>query len=112
MRHPAILPSFALAARAVQPGIGRRVPSRPCPTASRPSNADEPDDVEAEPGEEPEAADGPILSTYGIASAVLGVLSVAAVVLGVIIWSAHRDEAGERTYLSRVCRPPPTGRAC
>ena len=42
------------------------------------------------------------LSPFGIASTVLGLLSVAAVVLGVIIWSAHRDEAGERSYLSRV----------
>jgi hypothetical protein len=59
-------------------------------------------DVEVESGEEPEAADDPIISNYGVASAVLGVLSVAAVVLGAIIWSAHHDEAGERTYLSRV----------
>jgi hypothetical protein len=44
----------------------------------------------------------PMLSTYGIASAFLGVLSVAAVVLGVLIWSSHRDDAGERTYLTRV----------
>jgi hypothetical protein len=44
----------------------------------------------------------PMLSNYGIASAVLGVLSVAAVVLGVLIWSSHRDDAGERTYLTRV----------
>jgi hypothetical protein len=59
-------------------------------------------DVEAESGDEPEAADDPIISNYGIASAVLGVLSVAAVVLGAIIWSAHRDEVGERGYLTRV----------
>jgi hypothetical protein len=51
---------------------------------------------------EPEAAEGVILSPYGIASAVLGVLSVAAIVLVAIIWSTHRDEAAERTYLSRV----------
>ncbi|WP_445162516.1 hypothetical protein ACTXG5_04325 [Mycobacterium sp. Dal123C01] len=51
---------------------------------------------------EPEAADGVILSPYGVASAVLGVLSVAAIVLVAIIWSTHRDEAAERTYLSRV----------
>jgi hypothetical protein len=44
----------------------------------------------------------PMLSNYGIASAFLGVLSVAAVVLGVLIWSSHRDDAGERTYLTRV----------
>ena len=34
--------------------------------------------------------------------AVLGVLSVAAVVLGVFIWSSHRDDDAERTYLTRV----------
>lgn len=45
---------------------------------------------------------GPMFSNYGIASAVLGVLSVAAVVLGVFIWNGHRDEVGERAYLTRV----------
>jgi hypothetical protein len=60
-------------------------------------------DYDAESGDaEPEAAAGPMLSNYGIASAVLGVLSVAAVVLGAIIWSAHRDEVSERGYLTRV----------
>jgi hypothetical protein len=52
----------------------------------------------AEPDPEGDAS----LSPYGVASAVLGVLSVAAVVLVAIIWSTHRDEAAERTYLSRV----------
>ena len=41
-----------------------------------------------------------MFSNYGIASAGLGVLSVAAVVLGVIVWSAHRDEVAERSYLA------------
>ena len=50
----------------------------------------------------PEPAGGQIFSSYGIASTVLAVLSVAAIVLGVIIWSAHRDEVGERVYLTRV----------
>jgi len=58
------------------------------------------DSAEADSG--PEAAGDAIFSNYGIASAFLGVLSVAAVVLGVLIWSAHRDEAAERTYLTRV----------
>jgi hypothetical protein len=49
-----------------------------------------------------ESAEDGMFSPLGIASTVLGLLSVAAVVLGVIIWSAHRDEAGERSYLSRV----------
>ena len=43
-----------------------------------------------------------MFSTYGIASTLLAVLSVAAAVLGAFIWSAHRDEANERIYLSRV----------
>jgi hypothetical protein len=50
----------------------------------------------------PEPEGDAIFSPYGVASAVLGVLSVAAVVLVAIIWSTHRDEAAERTYLSRV----------
>ncbi|WP_068184059.1 hypothetical protein [Mycobacterium sp. UM_CSW] len=58
------------------------------------------DDVESE--DESEPADGRIFSIYGIASTVLGVLAVAAVVLGYVIWSAHRDEIAERVYLSRV----------
>jgi hypothetical protein len=64
-------------------------------------SADSDDDSGADPSE-PEPAGGQIFSSYGIASTVLGVLSVAAVVLGVIIWSAHRDEVGERIYLTRV----------
>lgn len=43
-----------------------------------------------------------IFSGYGIASTFLGVLSIAVVVLGAVIWSAHRGDAGERAYLSRV----------
>lgn len=52
----------------------------------------------------PEPAGGAVFSSYGIASTFLGVLSVAAVVLGVLIWSAHRDNVGERAYLTRVMR--------
>jgi hypothetical protein len=51
---------------------------------------------------EPEPAGDRIFSPYGIASAMLGMLSVAAVVLAVIVWSAHRDAVAERTYLTRV----------
>lgn len=57
---------------------------------------DEPDD------DEPDDAGGRMFSPYGIASAVLGVLSVAAIALGAIIWSEHRDAVAERSYLSRV----------
>ena len=52
--------------------------------------------------DESTSAGAPVISNYGIASAVLGVLSVAAVVLGVIVWSAHRDATDERGYLTRV----------
>ena len=55
-----------------------------------------PDRSEAEP------AGSQIFSAYGIASTVLGLLAVGAVVLGYIIWSSHRDEVGERVYLTRV----------
>ncbi len=60
------------------------------------------DDVDSEDDVETEPAGGRVFSTYGIASTVLGVLAVAAVVLGYIIWSGHRDEVGERSYLTRV----------
>jgi hypothetical protein len=59
------------------------------------------DDESGSDSSEPESG-GAIFSNYGIASAVLGVLSVAAVVLGVIIWTTHRDDVGERAYLTRV----------
>jgi hypothetical protein len=53
-------------------------------------------------GAPPEPSSGPIISTYGVASAVLGVLSVAAIALGVIVWAAHRSDVDERRYHSRV----------
>ena len=68
-------------------------------------DAADPDDDSAEPsGSESSGSEpaGPMLSKYGIASTFLGVLSVAAVVLGVFIWSSHRDDDAERTYLTRV----------
>ncbi|MGP0080211.1 hypothetical protein [Mycobacterium sp.] len=66
---------------------------------TEPPTDDEPTDDEPA---DPEPVRGAVFSPYGIASAVLGVLTVAAVVLGAVIWSAHRDDAGERTYLTRV----------
>ena len=68
----------------------------------------DPDDEATEPAGAPSSESsgpdpaGPMLSKYGIASAVLAVLSVAAVVLGVLIWSSHRDDDAERSYLTRV----------
>jgi hypothetical protein len=78
------------------------------PETKEPADSEEPagsEDDSAGSGPDPskpEPAGGRIFSSYGIASTVLGVLSVAAVVLGYIIWSAHRDELGERIYLTRV----------
>jgi hypothetical protein len=46
--------------------------------------------------------DGRVFTGLGIASAVLGLVSVAAVVLAVIIWSGHRADADERVYQTRV----------
>jgi hypothetical protein len=65
----------------------------------------DPDDDSAEPsgfGSSDAEPAGPMLSKYGIASTFLAVLSIAAVVLGVLIWSSHRDDDAERTYLTRV----------
>ncbi len=64
-------------------------------------DAEEPDAEEAD-AEEPEGAGDAIFSNYGIASTFLGVLSVAAVALALLIWHAHRVESAERAYLSRV----------
>lgn len=61
------------------------------------STDDDSNDVDKDESESAE-----VFSHYGIASAVLGVLSVAAVVLGFIIWSDHRDQVAERGYLSRA----------
>jgi hypothetical protein len=68
-----------------------------------------PDDEQTDPAADerddeptPEAADGPAISAYGIASAVLGVVSVAAIVLGWFIWSAHRSDVDERGYQTRA----------
>jgi hypothetical protein len=69
--------------------------------------ADEDDIADSGPAdpaqpEDPEAVEAGMFSSYGVASAFLAVLSVAAVVLGVLIWRAHRDEVAERSYLSHV----------
>ncbi|MGB9224424.1 hypothetical protein [Mycobacterium sp.] len=62
---------------------------------------DEAEEGEAEDEDDESAGDG-IFSGYGIASSVLAVLSIAAIVLGGLIWAAHRDDTGERVYLTRV----------
>jgi hypothetical protein len=42
------------------------------------------------------------MTGFGIGSAVLGVLSIAAVVLAVLIWTGHRHEVDDRAYQTRV----------
>jgi hypothetical protein len=70
-----------------------------------PKNDDSAEDSSPD-SSEPESFDdesaGGMFSNYGIVSTALVVLSVAAVVLGAFIWSAHRDDANERVYLTRV----------
>jgi hypothetical protein len=67
-----------------------------------------PDEEQAEPSDDhadestPDESVGPVFSPYGIASAVLGALCVAAVALGVVIWSSHRGDVQERSYQSRA----------
>ena len=59
------------------------------------------------PDDEPSAADaaeedGRVFSGFGVASAALGLLSVAAIVLAFVIWSGHRSDADERVYETEV----------
>lgn len=50
-----------------------------------------------------------VITGFGFASAIAGLIAVVAVVLGVMVWSGHRSEADERAYQSRCCGRPPTG---
>ena len=67
-----------------------------------------PDEEQVEPTDDhadeatPEESVGRVFSPYGVASAVLGALCVAAVALGVVIWSSHRSDVNERSYQSRA----------
>lgn len=95
--HPAILPPlFGCNDRAMPDGEQSQ------PPAQEDAEDDSRPDAAEAAAAEPKSSAGPMFSTYGIASTLLGVLSVAAVVLGAMIWSAHRDDSGERTYLTRV----------
>jgi hypothetical protein len=58
-----------------------------------------PDD---EPTDDHEDHDGRVFTGFGIGSAVLGLVSVVAVVLAAMIWSSHRDDVGERSYQTDV----------
>ncbi|WP_102419030.1 hypothetical protein [Mycobacterium sp. 4858] len=72
------------------------------PTTPEEAEVAGPDDALDEDSDEPDTAGGPMFSPYGIASAVLGALSVAAIVFGFFLWSGHRDDTAERRYLTRV----------
>jgi hypothetical protein len=67
-----------------------------------------PDEEQAEPTDDradeatPDESVGRVFSPYGVASAVLGALCVAAVALGVVIWTSHRSDVEERSYQSRA----------
>jgi hypothetical protein len=55
------------------------------------------------PEDEPtQPDDGPIFTSYGVASAVLGVIAVVAVALAALIWTQHRDDADELHYRTRI----------
>lgn len=56
---------------------------------------------DTDPDPQDQVAD-PVFTPYGIGSAALGLLSVAAIVLGLIIASVHRDNDRERAHQSRV----------
>lgn len=56
----------------------------------------------AMPDDDVPADDGPVISGFGVASAALGLLSVAAIVLALVIWSGHKSDADERVYQTEV----------
>jgi hypothetical protein len=58
--------------------------------------------TEPDPEPDPDSFEGPVFSRYGVASTVLALVCVAAVVLGGLVWAGHRDAVDERAYLSRV----------
>ncbi len=45
-----------------------------------------------------------VITGFGFASAVAGLIAVVAVVLAAMVWSGHRSEAEERAYQTRVLR--------
>lgn len=52
--------------------------------------------------EEDEVEHRPTVSGFGIGSAALGVLCIAAIVLTYLIWSSHREQKDDLAYKSRV----------
>lgn len=55
------------------------------------------------PEDEPTAAEnGRVFTSFGVASAVLGLVAVVAVALAALIWVQHRDDTDELRYRARV----------
>ncbi len=48
--------------------------------------------------------DGPVFTGFGVGSAALGVLAIAAVVLAGLIWTQHRNHVDELHYRARIMR--------
>lgn len=48
------------------------------------------------------APSGPLFSPYGLVSTLLGLVSVAALVFGLVTWNAHRGDNAERAYRTKV----------
>jgi hypothetical protein len=73
---------------------------RPARLTAMPEQTEPTDDPA--PDEYSDGFEGPVISGYGVASAALGLLSVAAIALGAVIWSAHRGDVDERHYQSQA----------
>jgi hypothetical protein len=91
---PAATPAAGKAASKAAPKGAGAAPKGAAKAAPKAASADDETDDEA--------AGGALLSSSGIASTVLGVVAVVALVLGVLIWTDHRDDSAERVYLNRV----------
>jgi hypothetical protein len=63
---------------------------------------DTPADAPVEEKRDAQPSSGQLFSTYGMASTVLGLVSAAAVVIGLITWSMHRGDVDDRTHRSQV----------
>lgn len=87
-----------LVQKSAEPRVARKAPG----TLTRmPDDLDE-EQPKAAPTAPAERARDGVFTGFGIASAVLGVISVAAVVLGALIWNGHRHEIHERDYQDTV----------
>jgi hypothetical protein len=64
--------------------------------------ADKPKAKSGSHGKPAPAAKAGVFSSYGLVSAFLGLVAVAALVFGLITWNTHRDDVNERAYRSHV----------